>query len=220
MLKIKQVALAIATLIGLVASDPQAAFFDAPIDHKNLSVGTYKMQYLVDEQYFNNNTEIKPRPILFYAGNEGGIWDFYQNSGFMTTTLAEEWGALVVFAEHRFFGLSWPFPQDIAYTSPYNSYLTVEQTLADYVDLLNMLKAKYDLQDHATIAFGGSYGGMLAAWMRMKYPHVIQGSLAASAPVLLFKGANKIDLAGGFGKITSDDFNPTGMANDTCYNGM
>lgn len=186
-------------------------------------MGTYRMQYLVDEQYLYNtsdNGELKPQPILFYAGNEGAINDFYQNSGFMTTTLAEKYGALVVFAEHRYFGLSFPFPKDVAYTSPYNSYLTVEQTLADYVDLLNFLKMKYNMQDKATIAFGGSYGGMLAAWMRMKYPHVIQGSLAASAPVLLFKGANKIDLAGGFGKIASDNFNVTGLANDTCYLGM
>jgi pimeloyl-ACP methyl ester carboxylesterase len=45
--------------------------------------------------------------------------------------------------------------------------------MKDYVDLLAMLKANVtspELADKATILFGGSYGGMLASWMRMKYP--------------------------------------------------
>jgi lysosomal Pro-X carboxypeptidase len=43
----------------------------------------------------------------------------------------------------------------------------------DYVELIKSLKTKYGAEDKAVIAFGGSYGGMLAAWMRMKHPHVI-----------------------------------------------
>ena len=50
-------------------------------------------------------------------------------------------------------------------------YLTTEQAQEDYVDLVKDLKAAYGLQDRAVIVGGGSYGGMLAAWLRMKYPN-------------------------------------------------
>ena len=34
------------------------------------------------------------------------------------------------------------------------------------------------------ITFGGSYPGSLSGWMRLKFPNLIQGSVASSGPVL------------------------------------
>ena len=62
------------------------------------------------------------------------------------------------------------------------------------------------MQDKAAIAFGGSYGGMLASWMRMKFPNVVQGALAASAPILQFQGAATEEE---YYKITENDFAQT-----------
>ena len=58
----------------------------------------------------------------------------------------------------------------------------------DYVEFMLDYKYMTGLEDRAVIVGGGSYGGMLSAWLRMKYPHVFQGALAASAPILFFDG--------------------------------
>lgn len=55
-------------------------------------------------------------------------------------------------------------------------YLTSQQALADYVDLIAHLTWNSTTHNrNPVIAFGGSYGGMLAAYIRMKYPHMVLG---------------------------------------------
>jgi lysosomal Pro-X carboxypeptidase len=166
---------------------PQEFTFDQRIDHFNNSdTRTYKMRYLLQNETYN----VDSGPILFYAGNEGGVYAFYNNTGFQTEYLASKFKATVVFAEHRFYGKSMPFgDKSFDKESGNLRYLNVEQVMADYVALLTKLKSDIpSLKNKATILFGGSYGGMLAAWIRMKYPHIFQGALASSAPVLWFKG--------------------------------
>lgn len=145
------------------------------------------MRYLVDTTHYNSTKA----PILFYAGNEGAIPNFYDNTGFMTETLAQKYGALTVFAEHRYYGTSMPFDnKTAAYEKQNLKWLNVQQVMEDYVALIQHIKSTThpELKDRAVILFGGSYGGMLAAWMRQKYPQHFQGALASSAPVLWFKG--------------------------------
>ena len=61
--------------------------------------------------------------------------------------------------------------------------------MMDYVELVKFVRTEYEMEDKACVVFGGSYGGMLAAWLRFKFPQTFQGALAASAPFLYFKNA-------------------------------
>ncbi|KAG7281465.1 hypothetical protein CRUP_012408 [Coryphaenoides rupestris] len=160
-------------------------YFSQMVDHFNFNSmgnGTFNQRYLIAEKYWNRNRG----PIFFYTGNEGDIWDFALNSGFITE-LAEQQGALVLFAEHRYYGKSLPFGPD-SFLIPQVGLLTVEQALADYALMISQLKLELGAADCPVIAFGGSYGGMLAAYMRQRYPNLVAGALAASAPVLSTAG--------------------------------
>ena len=55
-------------------------------------------------------------------------------------------------------------------------YLNSAQALADYTSLIAHIKLSVaGASNSPVVAFGGSYGGMLAAWLRMKYPHAVYG---------------------------------------------
>ena len=57
-------------------------------------------------------------------------------------------------------------------------YLSSEQALADFAVLIDHIKSTMPgASTSPVVAFGGSYGGMLAAWLRMKYPHSVIGSV-------------------------------------------
>lgn len=137
-------------------------------------------RYLTNDTFSRNNGQ---SPIFFYTGNEGNIELFAQNVGFVWEA-AEEFGASVVFAEHRYYGKSLPFGNKSFEAPEYSGYLTSEQALADYALLL--VEKLNPNQQRPVIVFGGSYGGMLSAWFRMKYPHLALGAIAASAPILQF----------------------------------
>ncbi|KAF4086152.1 hypothetical protein AMELA_G00103340 [Ameiurus melas] len=177
-------------------------YFDQQIDHFGfLENGTFKQRYLVNDQHWHK----AQGPILFYTGNEGDITWFCNNTGFMWD-IAEELGAMLVFAEHRYYGESLPFGNE---SYSYLNYLTSEQALADFAVLITSLKKTLPrAQNSPVIAIGGSYGGMLAAWLRMKYPNVVIGALASSAPIWQFT-----DLVpyGDFYKIVTQDFANSGV---------
>ena len=69
----------------------QSKFLLVPVDHFNATTTNdtedelFNLRYLYDLTYSSNTSST---PILFYCGNEGDIQTFYNNSGFITTTLA------------------------------------------------------------------------------------------------------------------------------------
>ncbi|XP_055959057.1 dipeptidyl peptidase 2-like isoform X1 [Patella vulgata] len=175
-------------------------YFEQTIDHFNpLSYGEkkFKQRYLLQDQWFDI---VDRGPILFYTGNEGPITTFWNNTGFMFD-IAPQFRALVVFAEHRFYGKSLPFGDD-SFKGNNIGLLTIEQALADYALLIHSIKQTYNAGKSAVITFGGSYGGMLSAYMRFKYPNLVDGAIAASAPMYLL--SNVIDPSQFFVRVTAD----------------
>lgn len=171
----------------------ETKFIDLPIDHFDVIQNkTFKLRYLVNK-YFH----AKGGPIFFYTGNEGDVNMFARNTGFLFD-IAPVFNAMVVFAEHRYYGESLPF-KNSSFSSPEKlKYLTTAQVLKDFVNLIEDLKIHYlkgmtSKDTYPFVAFGGSYGGILAAWLRMKYPHAVVGAVASSGPIWIFDETTPCD---------------------------
>jgi len=79
--------------------------------------------------------------------------------------MAKRLNAMIIFAEHRYYGKSLPFGND-SFTHENIQYLTVENALADFARVIDDMRIKRN--DGPVIAFGGSYGGLLSMYIRMQ----------------------------------------------------
>ncbi|ETW05762.1 hypothetical protein H310_03446 [Aphanomyces invadans] len=178
------------------------------LNHFEAIPDTYSQRYFVCSEFWHGDGA----PIFFYVGNEADVELYLNHTGLMWENAAE-FGALLVFAEHRFFGKSVPYGAD---ASKHLQHLSSEQALADYAVLLREIKAARNVTKSAVIGFGGSYGGMLGTWFRIKYPHVIDGVIAGSAPVLSFLGDTPPANLTAYSQIVTFDASAAGGSVPNC----
>lgn len=185
----------------------QKHVFYTRLDHFNFrptTPATFPLRYFVCEDHFRRNDN---GPVFFYTGNEADILQFVNNSGFLFES-SKEFGALVVFAEHRYYGESFPFGTADHSLTPHNiQWLTVEQAMADFNMLNVFLRTNSPWSPHLSdatsiIAFGGSYGANLALWLRLQHAHLWAGAIASSATPLkhLLRNTN------GFARIETEAY--------------
>ena len=179
-------------------------FYTQFLDNFGWQKDTFNQRYYVYDKTYKAGG-----PIFFYTGNEGNV-ELYTNCTGLMWENAAEFGALLVFAEHRFFGESMPCPGGFTQCG---DYLSTEQAMADYAKLISYVKTTQYPDAGATVVFGGSYGGMLAAWMRMRYPHQVQGAIASSAPIGCMDPNFKGDT---YWKVVTHDATAAGGSQPAC----
>ncbi|XP_019150367.1 PREDICTED: lysosomal Pro-X carboxypeptidase-like [Ipomoea nil] len=188
-------------------------YYRQTLDHFNYgpqSYATFKQRYIVSSKYWGGAQSNSP--IFAWLGAESPIDDDPKYIGFLTDN-APRFKALLVYIEHRYYGKSIPFGtmEEAMNNETTRGYFNSAQALADYAEVLLYLKNKYLAQHSPIIVFGGSYGGMLASWFRLKYPHVALGALASSAPILYF---DNITPENGYYSLVTKDFKEV---SENCY---
>ncbi|EEF29462.1 catalytic, putative [Ricinus communis] len=156
------------------------------------SYATFQQKYVISFKHWTGAQA--SAPIFAYLGEESPLNADIHGIGFLFDNAAK-FGALTVFIEHRFYGDSIPFVsrQEALANATLRGYFNSAQALADYAEILLNIKLILSAETSPIIVIGGSYGGMLASWFRLKYPHIALGALASSAPILYFDNITPSD---------------------------
>ncbi|XP_062108350.1 uncharacterized protein LOC133819184 [Humulus lupulus] len=187
--------------------------YNQTLDHFNYqpeSYTTFQQRYYVNSKYWGGSNA--NAPIFAYLGAESPIDGDIPYIGSLVEN-ASSFKALIVFIEHRYYGKSIPYGSWMAVKKNTSrlGYFHSAQAIADYAEILLYIKKTYQAPKSPIIVIGGSYGGMLASWFRLKYPHIALGALASSAPILYF---DDITPQTAYFQIASNNFRE---ASDSCY---
>lgn len=156
---------------------PEEQWFTQYLDHFNPSdARVWKQRYFVNTNFYKPNG-----PIFLLIGAEGIASAKWMIEG-QWIEYAKEFGAMCFYVEHRFYGKSHP-TSDLGTKNL--KFLTSQQALADLAYFIENVNIQHKFSNNTKwIVFGGSYGGSLAAWMRLKYPHLVHGAVSSSGPLL------------------------------------
>ncbi|PNJ21139.1 thymus-specific serine protease [Pongo pygmaeus] len=159
------------------AALPKVGWLEQLLDPFNVSNRrSFLQRYWVNDQHWVG----QDGPIFLHLGGEGSLGPGSVMRGH-PAALAPAWGALVISLEHRFYGLSIPAG---GLEMAQLRFLSSRHALADVVSARLALSRLFNISSSSPwICFGGSYAGSLAAWARLKFPHLIFASVASSAPV-------------------------------------
>ncbi|KAK2354036.1 lysosomal Pro-X carboxypeptidase [Trifolium repens] len=193
--------------------DVETFYYKQVLDHFNYlpeSYNTFDQRYFINFKYWGGANS--SAPILVYLGLEEALDGMPESEGFMNEN-ADAFKALLVFIEHRYYGKSIPFgsSEEAFKNASTTGYLNSAQALADYAEVLIHIKKTLQAEDSPVVVVGASYGGMLASWFRLKYPHLAIGALASSAPI---RYIDDIIQPNAYYDVVSRDFKE---ASETCY---
>ena len=165
------------------SGEVQTMTITQPLDHfDRLNNGTYEQTYWVNEQFWSGTSG---SPVFLYLGGEwqeqGGTLEYGSN---VMTQWAKTFGGLMVDIQHRYYN---GVPAIVDGDPTGIEYLSSEQAIADVAAVVTHLNNFYASNRSATglkwIHLGGSYAGNMAAYYRLKYPHLSVGAFAISGPV-------------------------------------
>ncbi|MGM9454312.1 S28 family serine protease [Legionella bozemanae] len=152
----------------------QLAYFKQLIDHNDPVLGTFSQRYYLDETYGPKEDS----PVFFYICGESACTKRALNGAIRN--YAQKFHAKLVALEHRYYGESLPFN---SLSTKDLRFLTTEAALDDLAYFQRHLKNEKNWTGK-WVAFGGSYPGSLSAYYRLKFPYLVVGALASSAPVM------------------------------------
>ena len=153
---------------------PPENWFTQRLDHfKITDTRTWQQRYWINWRYY------KPGgPALLMIGGEGEANPQWLEAGAWLDYARAE-GAAMLLLEHRYYGNSHPTPD---LTVKNLKWLSSRQALADLAAFISQQRVEAGLAG-AWVALGGSYPGSLAAWLRLKYPHLVAGAVSSSGPL-------------------------------------
>ena len=160
--------------------------FKQVIDHSSTSPNpeTFDQFYFEENDYFDKSNGI----IILKIGAETSELEPSGKSDFIRD-LAERYNGKVITIQHRFFGSSQPFKNT---SIDVLKYLTVEQAVDDYA----YFHDNYDseLKSIPWLIIGGSYPGLLSAFVKKKYPDMFFASISSAGVVFANDNMTNFDV--------------------------